>query len=931
MSAVRSLSRPLLPLLMPGALVMLPLAFSGAAWAQSPDEGSPDDAASGDAASGDAASNDAASNDAASDEASPDETSAAEPAPDEGDDLPSDELGGLAPSASARQIVAGDVIDGWAIASVDSPARLPDGRPTEEPCGWVRDVTVLKRGDDRPTPRSALLQVPCLRRSGRVVPGKVRVVVKASSPAPLTAGPAALTPPPGLPPPTATKPSTTASAQTGGEPTTAPAAPAAAKKPPPPPSDTPFLPEDLATVAVPPVLKDGAKAYAGPKKDDESLTGVVLLELSIDRNGRVRRARRVGASAGAELDKLAVQKAEAFVFEPAKKNVAAAAKPGAKPDEAPAEPELVAVDTVMPFEIKFTDGPPPKEGVVLNYDTDWFTIDGPAEKSELSRLGSVRLLNPLNSAGVGFGVGYIDQKIFGVITPNLDLHYGKLSVGFGFPIRFQLYDAAIPIETLQGNAALIAESETFTAGFAGAGTLRFADWDHLLQYPFSDWLVPLRYLTWGKKEEYIYADFNRVNPITIGHGQLIRRYMPNVDIDQNNSFAEVDAYYHFGGVEAMVGPLPIPRLVGGLAFIKPLGLFLDDTFSRSWSVGVSYVADLNAPTQLTTTYDDKLERYQYALDVPLYGDFLGSDGFEFVHANKDQPLGWVVQGVGVDSEIKVVKWKFLDIKVYGDYSHLIFPGVPEDDIAPFMGGGATAGALFRLSFGSKPVNDYDDELAEVKQGLKPQPRKAVHALRLRTELKVFSPQYLPSYFNPLYEHDKHQFGFATTPQDQRATLPTKLAYLAEQSGDPFRLGWYLEGSYTLTDWFAVTAVYEDAIKLWGELATVPSARSVMLHAETQGLGFFQLFATYHYRNFEFRDWLRLLNVGSENELIFMGGRLSVLFLSLNFGLQRGLRLDRLQSDLPSVREVGGVERPHSSVGLQNQWSFAGNVELGWSW
>jgi hypothetical protein len=888
MFAARSLSRPLAStLVLPGALlVTLSLLSAAPASAQSPDESAPDD----------------------------------------GDDLPPDELDDLVPSASAREIVAGDVVDGWAIASVDSPARLPDGRPTEEPCGWVRDVTVLKTGEARPVPRSALLQVPCLRQGGRIVPGKVRVVVKASSPAPLAAGPAALTPPPDLPAPVAapTAPAApaaqAAAAAAAGQP--APAAPTAQ-----PAADKPFLPEDLAGVAEPPQLKEGAKAFEGPKKDEQSLTGVVLLELSIDRTGRVRRARRVGPSAGPELDKLAVDKAEAFVFEPAKKQVAAPTQPG----EAPAEPTLVAVDTVMPFEIKFTDGPPPKEGVVLNYDTDWFTIDGPAEKSELSHLGSVLLLNPLSSAGVGFGLGYIDRKIYGVVTPNLDLHYGKLSVGLGFPVRFQLYDTAIPIDTLQGNAALIAESETFTAGFAGAGTLRFADWDHLLQYPFSDWLVPLRYLTWGKKEEYIYADFNRVKPITIGHGQLVRRYMPNVDIDQNNSFAEVDAYYHFGGIEAMVGPLPIPRLVGGLAFIKPLGLFLDDTFSRSWSVGISYVADLNTPAKLTTTYDDKLERYQYALDVPLYGDFFGSDGFEFLHTHKDQPLGWVVHGAGIDSEIKVVKWRFLDIKVYGDYSHLIFPGVPEDGVGTFMGGGATAGALFRLSFGSKPVNDYEDETVEVKQGLKPQPRKAVHAIRLRTELKVFSPQYLPSYFNPLYEHDKNQFGFATTAEEDRATLPTKLAYLAQQSGEPFRFGWYLEGSYTLTDWFAVTAVYEDAVKLWGELATVPAARSVMLHAETQGLGFFQLFATYHYRNFEFQDWLRLLNVGSENELIFLGGRLSVLFLSLNVGLQRGLRLDRLDSDLTSVRDVGGVERPHSSVGLQNQWSFAGNVELGWSW
>ena len=37
-------------------------------------------------------------------------------------------------------------------------------------------------------------------------------------------------------------------------------------------------------------------------------------------------------------------------------------------------------------------------------------------------------------------------------------------------------------------------------------------------------------------------------------------------------------------------------------------------------------------------------------------------------------MGDVVQGIGVDSEVKVFKSSAVDIKVYGDWSQLFFPG-----------------------------------------------------------------------------------------------------------------------------------------------------------------------------------------------------------------------------------------------------------------
>src|SRR5262249_30518489 len=152
----------------------------------------------------------------------------------------------------------------------------------------------------------------------------------------------------------------------------------------------------------------------------------------------------------------------------------------------------------------------------------------------------------------------------------------------------------------------------------------------------------------------------------------------------------------------------------------------------------------------------------------------------------------------------------------------------------------------RMSFGKTPVRDISDEPDDVKAGRKPREMKAGHAIRVRLEGRAFDPQYLPSYFNTMYEVDRLQYGVADT--NTRATLPTKIAFLASQKGQPLRLGYYAEASYDWVDVVGITASYEDALPL-GQATQPVRARNFALHAETTGLGFLQLFATYHYRNF----------------------------------------------------------------------------------
>lgn len=534
----------------------------------------------------------------------------------------------------------------------------------------------------------------------------------------------------------------------------------------------------------------------------------------------------------------------------------------------------------------------------------------PFLKGELTSMGDVVLVNERTSFGVGLGLNAIDGVYFGVIRPDVNLQFGKFELGLGAPLRFELFNLQ-SLDLLGGDPL-----GSVTGNF---GRFRTEDWDQA-----EDFVRPLRYVSWGQKEDRLYIDVNRVHAISIGHGQLVRRYAPNVDIDEDNLFAQADGYNDWGGVELMAGPFPIPRLVGGLAFIKPLGIVnsfspigKDDSWLRevasSWSIGFSYVTDLNTPTGLETRAGSDGEQ-RFIIDAAN----------QLVWRNKANPVGDVVQGIGVDSEVKVFKSSAVDIKVYGDWSQLLFPGDSSsaDAFAPFTGGGATVGGLMRVSLGETPVRPIEKEDDETKAGRKPREQKAAHGLRLRLEARSFAPTFLPSYWNTLYEVDRFQFGFAA----DRRTLPTKIAYLAGLQDEPWRAGYFTELSYAWVDVLGATIAFEDAHPL-GASTTPVRGRNLALHVESKGLGWVQLFGTYHFRNFEFSELDQLFSFSSDSEILFVGGRLQLLpILFLNVGAQRAFRVGFGDADDDDPDSRG---QRLTSVGLQNAWTVGGDLELGW--
>jgi hypothetical protein len=570
-------------------------------------------------------------------------------------------------------------------------------------------------------------------------------------------------------------------------------------------------------------------------------------------------------------------------------------------EETPAEPEepQIVVNPHVP-EVK----PPPRQ---------------PFLKGELTNFGTVQLLTHETAVAVALGVSQIEEKFFARVQPELHLDLDKFSLGVGVPLRFEVIDLGGIVDPNGGV-------------FRGAGNFRAEDWDQL-----EDFLRPLRYLTWGRKEDRVYVDLNRIHAITLGHGQLMRRYSPTIDIDEDNLFAEVDAYSDLGGVELVAGPFPIPRLMGGMVFVKPLG-FIDNLYTKSLSFGVSYLIDLNVPPDLT-----KLPSIADGRDqIPVLGDN------ELLFPGNEEIAAERVQGLSVDGEIKVYKSDELDVKLYADWSTLIFPGLEEVGLTAFQSQGFTLGSIFRMSFGSKELDAEHSERHKKRADARhahedghdmhhvaradDEETHAVpeHALRARVELRTFDAGFLPSYFDSFYEADKFQFELGGTNPLERAALRTKWRYLHDlQQNEEQRIGAYLELSYLMPGWFGATVSYEDAFAL--DFFQAKAARNFALHLETNHTEWIKAFATYHYRHFD--DFSKMFQFNTDNQVLYLGAKAKVLpFLFIHVGAQRAFRVGFAQDDSRFQEfEIDEADEPVrlTSVGFENQWATDVQVELGW--
>lgn len=427
--------------------------------------------------------------------------------------------------------------------------------------------------------------------------------------------------------------------------------------------------------------------------------------------------------------------------------------PASKPPAAPA----AAASTAAPAK-----GAPQAEAVAPS---------GGFIKGELSvYLGSGQLVVKNNRIGVAAGVELLDNALFLLLEPLVDLRFfdGKLAAGIGVPIHLELFNLEA-----DDDGPILARH---------AGRFRTQDYRG-----FHDYGKILKYVTWGRKEDPLYINIGQRYAATLGHGALMRRYAPNIDVDYQRVSAEVDAYNNWGGFELMTNDILEWNLLAGLAFLKPLGfLQQQNVITRSLSIGFSAAADLSAPARLART--------------PNGARLLDATRSRFVTEN--QAIGLM----GFDVEVKVVKSEGVDIKPYVDYSFLLGGN-----------GGLTIGALGRFNAG----------------------KSVVHAFRVVAELRVLGDKYLPSYFDTFYEVERFVAADLRLPGDAFADYVTKRQKVFAGLGD--RVGYYFEASWGIRDAVGFTVALEG-------VSNSPE-KNFVAHLELPFFNFLQVFGSYYKRGF----------------------------------------------------------------------------------
>ncbi|HNT27045.1 MAG TPA: hypothetical protein PKH10_02600 [bacterium] len=486
-------------------------------------------------------------------------------------------------------------------------------------------------------------------------------------------------------------------------------------------------------------------------------------------------------------------------------------------------------------------------------------------KGEISNIGARDIVYPYNSLGIGTGVTFIAQDIFLTLDPRFVYNKNDFNMlmAFHLPINIRMF--------------------SFDLNRAGDDnfTLRSEDWDE-----WQDYFRIIRYVQYGRSEDNFYASIGSNNAQSIGHGTIMKRYVPNFDPNFTKISAKLNYYGDYFGFESVLGDVTDGNMFGGLVFFKPFsGLAEDenDYMPRSFSIGFSFAGDRKAPT--------KIEYVDYVFGTPG-GDTYTADGND-----PRWPAGLVprieVDGkgrpvvledtflylMGVDAEFKFFKNEYVDLKTYIDYSWMrTDPGR----------GGFTAGLLGRYS----PDED----------------RK--HALRSRIEARAYNGRYAPSFFDTFY--DIERFELLTNIGGEDGFRPdgrSKLLRLDDQP-DKFFFSLYAELTYSFIDWVTISMGIEQ----------LRESLSIYAHLELPDLWIFKGMLSYYQRGITKPETMvDTFDYSAMFRGVIRLQVLPILFINAYVGKQWAFWP-------PNKPRDDGLQGHYLSA-----WDLGGDLEIGWEW
>lgn len=263
----------------------------------------------------------------------------------------------------------------------------------------------------------------------------------------------------------------------------------------------------------------------------------------------------------------------------------------------------------------------------------------------------------------------------------------------------------------------------------------------------SDYLAIIRYLRWGHKNDPVYIRVGALDYSTLGYGNIMYLYNNSPSFDTRTIGIEVGLDLDTWGIEATYGNLAFAGVIGGRGYIRPLKFTSAGSIPiiGGLEIGGTYTTDIDKMAgYVSGTYDSSTEIFT---PYPDSGD-VGS-----------------ISIVSVDVGLPIFQTNITSLELYFTHTQIID-----------FGSGQAFGALFNFDF----------------TGV---------SLKVKFERTLNGQQYIPAYFDALYEIDR----FRLAPET--GALNSKAKVLENATLDEMN-GWYGGLLLDVMNLFRVSGSYQ---------------------------------------------------------------------------------------------------------------------------
>ncbi len=236
--------------------------------------------------------------------------------------------------------------------------------------------------------------------------------------------------------------------------------------------------------------------------------------------------------------------------------------------------------------------------------------------------------------------------------------------------------------------------------FSSSGELRSENFNE-----FSDYASVIRYIRYGQKNDPVYARLGALDYATLGHGSIMYLYNNSPAFDTRKIGLAFDIDFSNFGFETVYGNFGQTGVAGIRGYIRPL------KFSDAGSIPI--LGNLEVGATFVTDFDENAGVTAGTINAET-GEFKATD---------DEGA---VQAYGFDLGLPIFSGSVASLELYLDYA-----------VLSSFGSGTATGFIFKLN------------------GL------GLVDVHTRFERRFNGDNYIPSYFNSLYEIERFKYNEST--------------------------------------------------------------------------------------------------------------------------------------------------------------------------